>query len=229
MPELIRSVTNQNKTTAHVCKFQNHSVSYFHYIMDVIQKRFPTVAVNILNSLDDQSLFNYKESDKENCEFLGQERFYWIRILKKYNRYFETSKESWKKAISKTPACFIKKLAMAVVTIFKNESDQSWKFLFCLNQAQFTPVIVSAFDGDLDLFQLMNQKTYDSTQTQSMTSLIHLAAYRGDLAICKLLLNESENKNPSSRYDTKILHYAAKSGNLEVYQLFYNSPMVKNS
>ena len=74
----------------------------------------------------------------------------------------------------------------------------------------------------------MNQKTFESNQTQSLTSLIHLAAYRGDLAICKLLLNESENKNPSGRYDTKILHYAFKSGNLEVYQLFYNSPMVKN-
>ena len=63
--------------------------------MDVIQKRFPTLAVNILNNLDDKSLVKYKESNKENCEFLVQERFYWIRILKKYNRYFETSKESW--------------------------------------------------------------------------------------------------------------------------------------
>ena len=196
--------------------------------MDVIQKRFPTLAVNILNSLDDQSLLKYRESDKENFEFIGQERFYWIRILKKYNRYFETRKESWKKAISKTPAGFIKKLAMAVFTIFKTESDQFWKINFLLNQDQFTPVLVSAFNCDLDLFQLMNQKTFDSNQTQSLTSLIHLAAYRGDLAICKLLLNESENKNPSGRYDTKILHYAFKSGNLEVYQLFYNSPMVKN-
>ena len=200
--------------------------------MDVIQKRFPTVAVKILNNLDDQSLLKYRESDKDNCEFLGQERFYWIRLLKKYNRYLEANKESWKRALSKTPAGFIKKLAMAVFTIFKTESDQCWKIYFLHNQDHFTPVFVSAYDGDLDLFQQMIQKTSESNKTQSKTSRptspIHLAAKIGNLAICKLLLHESEIRNPSWRYDTKILHYAAKSGNLEVYQLFYDSPIVKN-
>ena len=90
--------------------------------MDVIQKRFPTLAVNILNILDDQSLLKYKESNRENCEFLGQERFYWIRILKKYNEYFETSKESWKMSISKIKAGFVKKLAMATMNFFKTAS-----------------------------------------------------------------------------------------------------------
>ena len=91
--------------------------------MDVIQIRFPTLAVKILNNVDDQSLLKYKESDKDNCEFLRQERFYWMRILKKYrkkyNEYFEACNESWRKAISKTPTGFVKKLAMAVF-IFSN-------------------------------------------------------------------------------------------------------------
>ena len=91
--------------------------------MDVIQKRFPTLAVNILNKVCDKSLLTYKESNKENCEFLVQERFYWIRILKNYNIYFETNKESWKKAISKTPCGIVKKLATAVITFIKKDSD----------------------------------------------------------------------------------------------------------
>ena len=90
--------------------------SYFHSIMDIIVRRFPTLAVNIFNNLDDQSLVKFKKTDRESFEFINQERFYWIRILIKYNELFETGKESWNISISKTPAGFVKKLAMAVLT-----------------------------------------------------------------------------------------------------------------
>ena len=83
--------------------------------MDVIQKRFPTLAVNIFNNLDGQSLVNFKDTNKENYEFMDQERFYWIRQLKKYSEYFETSKESWKISISKIQARFVKNLAVATL------------------------------------------------------------------------------------------------------------------
>ena len=90
--------------------------------MDIIVGRFPTLAVNILKNLDDQSLVKFKEASRDCFKFIIQERFYWIRILKKYDEYFETSKESWKMAISKTPAEFVKRLAMAVLTLFKTTS-----------------------------------------------------------------------------------------------------------
>ena len=121
--------------------------------MDVIQKRFPTLAVNILNILDDQSLLKYKESNRENCEFLGQERFYWIRILKKYNEYFETSKETWKKAIYKSPCRIVKKLAMADVTFIKKDLDYFMQFHFYIKKDQLTPLLIAAYDGDLMFFQ----------------------------------------------------------------------------
>ena len=90
--------------------------------MDVIQKRFPTLAVNIFNNLDDQSLVNFKDANRENYEFMDQERFYWIRILEKYSEYFETSNESWKMSTSKIHAIFVKKLATAVINFFKTAS-----------------------------------------------------------------------------------------------------------
>jgi hypothetical protein len=174
--------------------------------MDVIQIRFPTLAVKILDNLDDQSLLKYKKSNRNNWEFLGQERFYWIRILKKYrkkyNEYFETCKESWRKAISKTSTGIVKKLAMAVFTFFKTASNRFLKIHFCPKEDKFsplTPVLIAAYDGDLNLFQQMDEKTSDANQAKSETSPIHLAAFRGNMAICRLLLNESENKNPYSK------------------------------
>ena len=82
--------------------------------MDVIQRRFPNLAVNILNSLDDQSLLKYKESDRDNCEFISQERFYWIRILKKYSGNFKGFEESWNQVINKTSIDVVKQLAIGI-------------------------------------------------------------------------------------------------------------------
>ena len=147
--ELIRSVPTQIKTTTHVCVL-NCSASYRYSIMDVIQIRFPTLAVEILNNLDDQSLMKYKESNRDNWKFLCQERFYWIRILKKFNDYFETSRETWRKAISKTSAGIVKKLAIAVFTFFKTESDNFIELHFSLkgDHSPFIPVLIAAYDGD---------------------------------------------------------------------------------
>ena len=197
--------------------------------MDVIQKRFPTLAVNILNNLDDKSLVKYKKSNKENCEFLVQERFYWIRILKKYNvLYFETSKETWKKAISKTPCGIVKKLATAVITFIKRDSDYFWTPHFSMKKEQLTPLLIVVYDGDLTFFQKINEKTSEPNQAKSGISPIHFAAYRGNLTLCKLLLNEPENKNSYGRNGATALHYAAMGGNLEVYQLLYDAAVVKN-
>ena len=83
-------------------------------------------------------------------------------------------------------------------------------------------------DFRTNLFQQMDEKTSDTNQAKSETSPIHLAAFRGNMAICRLLLNESENKNPYSKQGLTTLHYAALAGHLEVYQLFYESAVIKN-
>ena len=92
--------------------------------MEELCQRFPSIAQKIMNDVDDKTLINFKEASKITYNFLEKERFFWIRILKTYNvLYFETSKETWKKAISKTPCGIVKKLATAVITFIKKDSD----------------------------------------------------------------------------------------------------------
>ena len=120
---------------------------------------------------------------------------------------------------------------MAVFTFFKTVSNRFLKIHFCPKEDKFsplTPILIAAYDGDLNLFQHINEKTADTNQAKSETSPIHLAAYRGNMTICRLLLNESDNKNPYSKQGLTILHYAALAGHLEVYRLFYDRVVVKN-
>ena len=48
------------------------------------QWRFPHLAERIFDQVDDQSLNNCKEISDEVLEYLENERFFWIRIIKKY-------------------------------------------------------------------------------------------------------------------------------------------------
>ena len=71
--------------------------------MDVFCKRFPHVIKTVLKNLDNKSLSRTKRASKEICEFLDNERFYWVRIINKYSDNFEGFEESWKEDIYKTP------------------------------------------------------------------------------------------------------------------------------
>ena len=48
--------------------------------MDVLCHRFPHVAKMILNNLDDQSLIQIMDANKEVDDFLSNDRIYWIRV-----------------------------------------------------------------------------------------------------------------------------------------------------
>ena len=62
---------------------KKYLITYYHLVMDFIVRRFPILAENIINNLDDKSLVKFKDANRENHEFMDQERFYWIRILRK--------------------------------------------------------------------------------------------------------------------------------------------------
>ena len=224
--ELNCSVINKVQTNSNT---RVEIFSIIDSIMDVIQKRFPTLAVNIFNNLDGQSLVNFKDTNKENYEFMDQERFYWIRILKKYNDYFETSKESWKMSTSKIQARFVKKLAMATLNFFKTASVfMIDSFSPTINQ--LTPLQIAAYDGDVDFFRKVKERTtnLNLTSTHLEVDPIHLAAYRGHVELCRHFLEESENKKIIGKCQSTSLHYAALGGHFEVFKLFYAFAEVKN-
>ena len=58
--------------------------------------------------MDTQSLINFKVSNRNISKSLDEERFYWIRIIKKYNQNFAIYSEQWKTVIEKTPVKTVK-------------------------------------------------------------------------------------------------------------------------
>ena len=87
--------------------------------MEDLGRRFPLISEIILNNVDDKSLTNFRKASRDNSNFLDNERFYWIRNIKRYSANFEEFQESWKKVINKTPVDFLKNLAIDVHSFFQ--------------------------------------------------------------------------------------------------------------
>ena len=102
----------------------------------------------VFENLDDESLVKVKESSKEINNYLQNERFYWIRIIKKDGEYFKEFADSWKKVIDKTPVEIVKELAMTVEDFFNyslyNEDDYQFHPLHISMTSLLTHTVANA-------------------------------------------------------------------------------------
>ena len=87
--------------------------------METICKRFPHLAERIFDQVDDQSLDKCKEISEEVLEYLENERFFWIRTIKKYQSKLKDFPESWKPVIDRTPTEIVKEIGIAVSQFFQ--------------------------------------------------------------------------------------------------------------
>ena len=87
--------------------------------MENLCKRFPHLAAQVFDQVDDESLNNCKEINRGVLEHLDSERFFWIRIIKKYQRKLKDFPQLWKPVIEKTPVEIVKQIAIAVSRFFK--------------------------------------------------------------------------------------------------------------
>ena len=81
--------------------------------MEELCQRFPLIAHKIIKHVDNKTLINFKEAGRTTNDFLENERFYWIRIIQRYNCLFGELHNVWKKVVRKTTVEIIKELAVA--------------------------------------------------------------------------------------------------------------------
>ena len=202
--------------------------------MESLSQRFPLMAQKIMSHVDDKTLINFKETGRNNAYFLGKERFYWIRIIQRYNCLIGELQEVWKKVVTKTPIDIIKELAVAIHqfprTIFrehKNEilpSEPTSPIEFVQKiEKQWHPLFIGATCGSVNLCDHIIKKVGVKNSTifkrsGKITPLVFAAEFMNNLNVFKLLLEKAEDKNPILITDVNwtLLHNLAEKGHLEM-------------
>ena len=200
-------------------------------------QRFPLMAQKIMNRVDDETLISFKDAGRNNHEFLRKERFYWIRIIKRYSCLFGELQEIWKKVVRKTPIEIIKELAVAVhefpqTMLRQHKLEMLYGLPMTLlefvqkREKQWHPLVISAACGSVNLCNHIIQKVGVKHPSLSKrcgknTPLAVAAEYMRDLCVFEFLLEKAEDKNPIliKPSNWTLLHDLAYDGHLEMCAL----------
>ena len=129
--------------------------------MEVFCKRFPDLIKDILKKVDDRTLINFKETNKEISIFLNDQTFFSIRILNGHKGNFLDYQESWNKVLKNAPAETLKHFAKAVQDFFMRDKSRFTK--------QWGPFLIAAETGKLQLVKDVVEKTGEILQTGTNT------------------------------------------------------------
>ena len=147
--------------------------------MEDLSKKFPLVARIIFNNLDDESLTKIGELNRQTNKLLDQERIYWLRILRKYQKNFIQFKDVWKISLRQMPDGVIKELAIAVNHFFD--------FLASRHDKQWSPLHIAGERGLLLLYQYISNKTgIINHGLPGESTALHLATQEGKLGNCQI-------------------------------------------
>ena len=201
--------------------------------MEVVCNRFPMIARNILNNLDNITLISCKESSRELKTFLENEKTIWIRMVGLYKNNFIGFEKSWKQTIEKNSVDNIKQLALATQKFFMDHS----RFV-----DQWHPLFIAAAKGSLDLCNNITEQTGEKNpsiayqlesngvpEIQTGYTALHFAAEFGYLDFAKQLINSNVDKDPSDSWGYTPLLYAAARGKVATWELFSNNLEEKNA
>ena len=179
----------------------------------VFFKRFPVVGARILNSLDDKSLARSKEASKKMVEFLENERFYWIRMIRKNKGKFQEHEEAWKLAIIIAPVITLKELAFSMQKLFRQSAYLE----------MVSPLQIAVETGSLEICKYIFSKTGNKNPVGDFGETpLHIAASYGYLDICRLIIENGPDKNPADNTGRTPLHLAARNGHLHICRLIIN-------
>ena len=119
--------------------------------MEEIIMRFPMIAQQILEQLDNQNLTKCREVDKTLCSSIDKDRLIWTRMIKNYIKDNKFFRKSWNLVMKKVPVKYLEDLAL---TTQKLGTVYDWRLGY-----QYAPQHIVAACGSLSLYKFITEKT----------------------------------------------------------------------
>ena len=168
--------------------------------------RFPVIAEQIFDQLDDQNLTKCRGVSQ--TWYDATERLQWIRKIQKLTKENKNHQSSWKLVLVKIPTEILKKFALTCE-----------KYHFNISRWQCSPLHIATKSGDLHLLQHIYEKSKDKNPKDTLGQTPYhsaAAAQHGSLEIFQFFMERAEDKNPRDDEGWTALHDAAAEGHLEI-------------
>ena len=204
--------------------------------MEEVILRFPHLAEQISDNLDNKSLVNCKKVSREFKDFMNSEKFYYYRIIQEYTN---CSDELMKNLVKNVESAI--EVTFDLQEIFKKLPRGTRQNMRFLKSFWTTPLHEAAEMGNLTIFRLLLENSIDKNPScrwnmskyhhlgTNKTTPLHIAALKGHFSICKIIIENVENKNPAVDMSKLTpLHLAALNGHIDVCKLIIGFIREKN-
>ena len=183
--------------------------------------RFPHIVQDVFKELDNKSLANCRNVSRACCDFIADEKFYWIRKIKKCVP-MKKFRRHWKKVLKNTPTEDIKEIFVTVKQFAESDLNKY--------KNNWSPLHITAAQGHLEFCKYIIEKIKDPNpkRRKNGVTAFHLAAHNGHKEICELMIDNLEDKNPATNFGMTPFHYASKEGHFDVCKLLIQNIEDKN-
>ena len=177
--------------------------------MEEIILRFPVIAEQIFDELDDQNVTKCREISQ--TWYDATERIHWARKIQNLTKENKKHQTSWKSVLVNIPTDILKKLALACEE-YDYYIPPKWP-----DGTDCSPLHIATCSGDLQLFKHIFEKAKDKNPEDSEGDTpFHNAVAYGSLDIFEFIMERAEDKNPKNKQGWTSLHHAAAAGHLEI-------------
>ena len=190
-------------------------------VIDIMIARFPHLITDIFKELDDKTLTTCRNVSRLCCDYLDTEKSLWVRMIQRYRRFTGISSPHWNKVLKNSSVEIVKELSVSTEQFFK---DSRTYF-------RWSPLQIAADQGKLELCKHILEKNrikYTSNLANGYNHPLFMAARKGHEEVCKVLFDNSEEKNPSDILGMTTFHFAAEKGLTDVCKLIIENITNKN-
>ena len=191
-------------------------------ILDEMMLRFPHIVRDIFKEVDNKSLTNCRNVSRACCDFIDDEKFYWVRKIQNYVS-MKNFMNQWRKVLRNTPTENIKKIFVTTKQFVEYDLTY-YRYI-----VQWSPLHIAAAQGHLELCKYIVEKTKNpNPELRSGLTAFHMAASGGCQEICELMIDNLEDKNPADKKGITPFHSAAENGHFDVCKLIIQNIDNKN-
>ena len=228
-----------SKTADH--NFPNSTKPSKKFKIEEVILRFPHIGEAIFDHLDDQSLTNCKEVARSLYNFLGNQKFPWIRVIQKYvkesNENYTQCPRKWKRMFQKTNVEQIQTLVEIIQKYIaqveeaneKFESRNGYKFNYSMHKGEgfdLLQFIVSYGGGTLEIIK--NIWEVEGLNYKEEKALASIVTTCNNSEVTKFIINSLMDKTTEKDIFHASLQRSAIVGRFENFKLFFESSKEKN-
>ena len=170
--------------------------------MEEVFLRFPHLAEQIFEQIDNEHLYKCTKVDKHWNGFISGQKLPWIRMISKYIDF----SEAW--------LIFCRKSKINTLSVIAKTMTDYDRGHF---PKHGNPLEFAAMTGNIEIVaELLKTQSGDQPKDEHGKTPLHHAAFCGYSEICKMIVEKFKDANPKDKRDVTPLHEAAFTGSLDV-------------